>query len=73
MDDTITGILKSVNKQQFAVRTAERSYRKAASEIMVQPDLIGGLDLTEGAIVTGRTEGIQQTPAVFRFGGRRSS
>jgi len=56
MDETVTGILKSVNKQQFAVRTAERSYRKGVSEIMVQPDLIHGLDLTEGATVTGRIE-----------------
>ena len=56
MADTITGILKSINKQQYAVRIAERSYRPGPSEIMVQPNLIGGLDLTEGATITGRTE-----------------
>ena len=56
MADTITGILKNVNKQQFAVRTAERSYRKAASEIMVRPDLVGGFHLIEGATVTGEIE-----------------
>jgi len=56
MADTITGILKSVNKRQFAVRTAERSYRKAASEIMVHPDLTGDYDLIEGATVAGQIE-----------------
>jgi transcription termination factor Rho len=56
MADTITGILKSINKQQYAVRTAERSYRPGPTEIMVQPNLLGGLDLTEGATITGRIE-----------------
>ncbi|MHC4301911.1 MAG: hypothetical protein ACYS7Y_32010, partial [Planctomycetota bacterium] len=34
---TITGILKPLSKQQFAVRTAKRSYRPAGGEIMVDP------------------------------------
>ena len=56
MTDTITGILKLVNKNQFAVRTAERSYRMGRGELMVQPDLASRYKLTEGAIVTGQTE-----------------
>jgi len=56
MTDTITGILKNINKQQFAIRTAKRSYRPGPVEVMVQPDLIRGLNLKEGAIVTGGTE-----------------
>ena len=56
MADTLTGILKLVNKTQFSVRTAERSYRPARGELMVQPDLTKRFQLAEGAVVTGRTE-----------------
>ncbi|MHC4433218.1 MAG: transcription termination factor Rho [Planctomycetota bacterium] len=56
MAETITGILKRLSKQQFAVRTAERSYRPAGSEIMVCPDLTQRFALKEGATVTGQTE-----------------
>jgi transcription termination factor Rho len=55
MSDTITGILKSVNKNQFAVRTAERSYRSGRHEIMVHPNLTNKYRLTEGASVSGQT------------------
>lgn len=56
MADTISGILKRVNKGQFAVRTAERSYRPARGELMVHPDLTRQFRLTEGAAVSGQTE-----------------
>ncbi|MFC1635686.1 transcription termination factor Rho [Planctomycetota bacterium] len=56
MADTINGILKRVNKTQFAVRTAERSYRPVRSELMVQPNLTKRFQLTEGVAVTGQTE-----------------
>ena len=56
MVDTTTGILKRVNKQQFAVRSAKRSYRPAGGEVMVHPDVTRGLALTEGAAVAGQTE-----------------
>ncbi|UCD00061.1 MAG: transcription termination factor Rho [Phycisphaerales bacterium] len=56
MADTIAGILKRVNKTQFAVRTAERSYRASQGEIMIHPDLTGRHGLTEGAAVTGQVE-----------------
>jgi transcription termination factor Rho len=56
MGDTITGILKPLGKQQFAVRTAERSYRPAGGEIMVNPDMVRRFALTRGAAVTGQTE-----------------
>lgn len=56
MSDTTTGILKSLKKGQFSVRSAERSYRPEHHEIMVQTDLARRLALVEGAAVTGRLE-----------------
>jgi len=56
MADTITGILKSIHKKQFTLRTAERSYRPGQAEVMVHPDLIRSHKLREGIIVTGRFE-----------------
>jgi len=56
MADTITGILKSVHKKQFALRTAERSYRPGPTEIMVHPDLIRSHNLRDGVLVIGRLE-----------------
>ncbi len=54
--DTITGILKCVNKHQFAIRTADRSFRPERTEVMVHPDLTRRFALTEGAAVTGHLE-----------------
>ena len=56
MADTITGILKRLNKQQFAVRTAKRSYRPAGGEITIHPGAARGFALTEGASITGQGE-----------------
>ncbi|MEA3225430.1 MAG: transcription termination factor Rho [Planctomycetota bacterium] len=56
MADAITGILKPLSKQQFAVRTAKRSYRPEGGEIMVHPDMARRFALTKGAAVTGQTE-----------------
>jgi transcription termination factor Rho len=56
MGDTTTGILKCVSKQQFAVRTADRSYRPGLAELMVDPGLTCSLALAEGAAVTGQVE-----------------
>jgi transcription termination factor Rho len=54
MDDTITGILKCVNKQQFAVRVANRSYQAKRPELMVPAELIRRFALTEGAAIAGQ-------------------
>ncbi|UCF16662.1 MAG: transcription termination factor Rho [Phycisphaerales bacterium] len=48
--------MKRLNKEQFSVRTAKRSYRPAGGEVMVHPDLASRFALTEGTIVTGQTE-----------------
>jgi len=56
MSNTITGILKRIGRQQFVVRTADRSYRKDQFEIMVSPELARRYVLSEGASVTGQVE-----------------
>jgi len=56
MADTTAGILKSLGKQQFALRTNERSYRSGPQEVMVQRDLARSLNLVEGAAVIGHCE-----------------
>ena len=56
MDDTIQGILKSTNNNQFVVRTADKFFQSGKKEIIVHPNLLEQYRLTEGAYVTGRTE-----------------
>ena len=56
MSDTITGILKRTGRQQFVVRSADRSYRKEQFEITVSPELARKYALTEGASVTGSVQ-----------------
>jgi len=54
--DTVTGILKRINNQQFALRSLERSYRSGPVEVMVQPDLVRRFGIAEGAAVTGQLQ-----------------
>jgi transcription termination factor Rho len=56
MSDIITGILKRVGRQQFVVRTGDRSYRKHQHEIRVSPELARQYALSEGAAVTGQVK-----------------
>ena len=49
MSDLITGILKRVGRQQYVVRTVDRSYRKDQLEVMVSPELARQYGLSEGA------------------------
>jgi transcription termination factor Rho len=56
MAELITGIVKRINKQQYSVRTAKRSYRKAGSEVMIHTDIVRRFALVEGASTTGQTE-----------------
>jgi transcription termination factor Rho len=56
MADTVTGILKNINNQQYAIRTAERSYRQGPADTIVQPDVVRRFGLTEGAAVIAQTE-----------------
>ena len=56
MTDIIQGILKSVAKKQFVVRTADKFYQSGKNEVLVQPGLLQQFTLTEGASVTGSIE-----------------
>ncbi len=64
MADTVTGILKHVAKRQFAVRTAERSYRPGPVELMVHPEVAKRVPLVEGAAVTGQIERKKGKPSL---------
>ncbi len=55
-EEIITGILKRLPNHQFAIRTAERSYRAERMEITVAPALVRRMSLAEGAAVTGKVE-----------------
>lgn len=56
MAETIGGIIKRIAKQQFVVRTAERSYRPGRVEVMVHPEPAKRAPLVEGAAITGQVE-----------------
>jgi len=50
------GILKRIDRQQFAVRTAERSYQPRHPEVLVLPELARRYPLVQGASVAGQVE-----------------
>ncbi|MHC5184997.1 MAG: hypothetical protein ACYSPI_12095, partial [Planctomycetota bacterium] len=57
--ETIAGILKQINRNQFAVRRAQQSYRPGHIEIMVANSLTRHHRLVEGASVTGTLERVK--------------
>ncbi len=56
MSDTATGVLKRINKDQFSLRTADRSFRTGPLAATVPSDLVRRFGLTEGAGITGQVE-----------------
>ena len=56
VSEPITGLLKRINKHQFALRGPEQSYRPGRIEIMVANKLSQKLRLVEGAQITGQVE-----------------
>jgi len=56
MAEPIKGIVKRINKDQFSLRTAERSYQPSPSMASIQPDLARRYGLIEGAAVVGQAE-----------------
>ena len=56
MSDTVTGILKRTGKDQYSLRTGDRSYRASPQMANVPPDLVRRFGLVEGARVTGPVE-----------------
>ena len=57
--ETITGILKQINRNQFAVRRPEQSYRPGQIEIMISNSLTRQYQLAEGASVIGHLKRIK--------------
>ncbi len=55
-NNTIAGIVKCLAKDQFVVRTAERSYRLGSTEVTVHPQMVRKFRLAEGAAITGHIE-----------------
>ncbi len=73
MSDTITGILKRINKEQYSLRTSERCYRPGPTAANVPMDLIRRFGLVEGAAVVGRFDlkkGKRLLTSVESVGGR---
>ena len=56
MSETATGILKRVNKEQFSLRTGDRSYRTGPLAASVPFDLVRRFSLVEGAMITGQVD-----------------
>ncbi|MBN2589241.1 MAG: transcription termination factor Rho [Sedimentisphaerales bacterium] len=56
MTDTTQGILKSISKHQFVLRTSDKFFQSGKNEILVHPSLIQKYKLVEGASVAGQTE-----------------
>lgn len=57
--EPITGILKKINTNQFAVRRPEQSYRPGPVEIMVSNSLNRQFALAEGASIKGNLERVK--------------
>ena len=64
--ESIAGILKQVNRNQFAVRRPQQSYRSGLVEIMVSNSLTRHYRLAEGASVK-ETEGSKEEAADLSF------
>ena len=62
--ETIAGVLKQINRNQFAVRRAQQSYRPGQIEIMVASSLTRHYRLAEGASVTGTLERVKGRPTL---------
>jgi transcription termination factor Rho len=74
MSETITGIIKCVNKNQFVVRTDKRSYRPGPKEITVHSNILQKYKIIDGASVTGeieRTKGKKRLISIESLGGMK--
>jgi transcription termination factor Rho len=56
MSEILTGILKRVNKEQYSLRTGDRSYRTGPLMASVPPDLVRRFSLVEGAMIAGQVD-----------------
>jgi transcription termination factor Rho len=56
MSETINGVLKRINKDQYSLRTADRSFRPGPLAATVPPDMVRRFGITEGAAIAGQVE-----------------
>jgi transcription termination factor Rho len=56
MSETATGILKRINRDQYSLRTADRSYRPGPLMASVPPDIVRRFGLVEGAMIVGQVD-----------------
>jgi transcription termination factor Rho len=56
MSETVAGILKRINKDQFSLRTADRSYRVGPLTATVPSDLVRRFGIVEGAAIVGQVD-----------------
>jgi len=56
MSDTIAGILKRINKDQFSLRTVDRSFRTGPLMASVPMDFVRRFGIVEGAAVTSQVD-----------------
>jgi transcription termination factor Rho len=64
MADTISGVLKRIGKDQYAIRLAERSFRRGPVEVTVPPSMNRQYGLMEGAGVTAVVDNSKNKPRV---------
>ena len=62
--ESISGILKRINGNQFAVRRAEHSYRAGRVEVMVANKVAKKFPLADGAAVTGTLDTVNGKPTL---------
>jgi transcription termination factor Rho len=56
MENSVSGVLKRTNKQNFVLRSFEKSLRASPQDILVSPGLSSKNGLTEGAVVCGQAK-----------------
>ena len=64
MADTINGVLKRIGRDQFAIRSVERSFRRGSVEVTVPPNFNRQFGLLEGAGVTALVDNSKNKPKV---------
>jgi transcription termination factor Rho len=56
MSDTVAGILKRINKDQYSLRTVDRSFRPGPLAATVPPDMVRRFGIVEGAAIVGSVD-----------------
>ena len=56
MSEAIAGVLKRINKDQYSLRTVDRSFRTGPLMASVPTDLVRRFGIVEGAGITGQVD-----------------